>query len=255
MCVATVCTLAMPLPILLASDGPVPGLRFAFPAPGALDLRPLPNISWARASFLRRWRSMHILATLNIRNKVWGVRFCLTCVDHRVEVIRDFGLSWCHDGVQVCWSVNRKLQVVPQMIILCVRQNKIDVSAWIGDVMARWENSGLRASSITNALLRKARQQKSPCTAPFLDEAAAADLNWGTWVYVTLINIIYDWKLFQCRTQGQCILMLLLCLLCSKAFLIEYYDVQLKFPYELISMNPKQSLGLKFFVSYVLVIL
>jgi len=32
-------------PTLLASDGPVPGLRLFKPAPGALDLRPLLKIS------------------------------------------------------------------------------------------------------------------------------------------------------------------------------------------------------------------
>jgi len=66
---AAVCTFVIPLPILLARDGPVPGLRFAFP--GALDLRPLPNISRARASFLRRWRSTRVSAALCLASRVY----------------------------------------------------------------------------------------------------------------------------------------------------------------------------------------
>lgn len=46
------------IPTLLARDGPDPGLRLFIPAPGALDLRFLPKMSWASASCLRRWRSV-----------------------------------------------------------------------------------------------------------------------------------------------------------------------------------------------------
>jgi hypothetical protein len=45
-------------PILLAREGPAPALRLAIPGPGALALRFLLKISCARASFLRRLRSV-----------------------------------------------------------------------------------------------------------------------------------------------------------------------------------------------------
>ncbi len=51
-------TLEIPgVPILSARDRTPPALRVLFPAPGALALRFLLNISCARVAFLRRLRS------------------------------------------------------------------------------------------------------------------------------------------------------------------------------------------------------
>ena len=70
----------------------MPGLRLFTPAPGALALRFLPNISWARASFLRRWRSEVRLVPAMNQHRCWLI--FRTCVDDRVEVERR--LTWSH---------------------------------------------------------------------------------------------------------------------------------------------------------------